>query len=119
MIGYSSIDFHPDGLLLGTGAVDSTLRIWDVKSGTIATQFSDFSGKVTSLSFSENGYYVAAASECNLVKIWDLRKLANIHTIELPDMASKVKFDESAQFLGVSHGHSVRYVNFCLIKACF
>jgi pre-mRNA-processing factor 19 len=108
MLGYSSIDFHPDGLLLGTGTVDSTLKIWDVKSGTIATTFSDFSGKVASLSFSENGYYLATASECNLVKIWDLRKLANIHTIEVPDMVSKVRFDASAQFLGVSHGQSVR-----------
>lgn len=37
-------------------------------------------GAVTSISFSENGYYLATASGDSL-KLWDLRKLKNIRTI--------------------------------------
>lgn len=36
---------------------------------------------VTSISFSENGYFLATAAG-DSVKLWDLRKLKNIKTIE-------------------------------------
>ena len=39
------------------------------------------SAAVTSISFSENGYYLATAAG-ESVKLWDLRKLKNIKTIE-------------------------------------
>lgn len=39
------------------------------------------SAAVTSISFSENGYYLATAAG-DSVKLWDLRKLKNIKTIE-------------------------------------
>ena len=39
------------------------------------------SAPVTSISFSENGYFLATAAG-ESVKLWDLRKLKNIKTIE-------------------------------------
>ena len=29
--GYTSVEFHPDGLILGAGTKDSTVRIWEVR----------------------------------------------------------------------------------------
>ncbi|CAG8483880.1 8425_t:CDS:2 [Ambispora leptoticha] len=102
--GYSAVEFHPDGLILGTGTKDSVVRIWDIKSQTNVASFDGHSGRITSLSFSENGYHLATASEDNLVKLWDLRKLNNFKTITLPDTVkaiNKVTWDLSGQYLAV------------------
>ncbi|KAG9301167.1 hypothetical protein G9A89_012550 [Geosiphon pyriformis] len=107
--GYSSVEFHPDGLILGTGTNDSVVRIWDMKSQTNVASFEGHTGRVTSLSFSENGYYLATASEDNLVKLWDLRKLDNFKTITLGEGAkvNKVAWDLSGNYLAAG-GTDVR-----------
>lgn len=51
-------------------------RIWEIRQAKSAASFDGHAAPVTSLSFSENGYYLAsAAADC--VKLWDLRKLKN------------------------------------------
>ncbi|KAE8242789.1 hypothetical protein A4X13_0g7008, partial [Tilletia indica] len=74
---YSSFAFHPDGGLLAAGTRGGVVRVWNVATGTKASTFrTQLSGDLHSLSFSENGYYlaVAAASSAD-VEVWDLRKV--------------------------------------------
>ncbi|KAL1526962.1 hypothetical protein AB1Y20_015651 [Prymnesium parvum] len=100
--GYTCTGFHPDGLILGTGAA-AVVRIWDVKSQTNLANFEGHAGVVSCLAFSENGYYLATGSADTTVKIWDLRKLKDIHTIaaEGATAISSVAFDYSGAFLAV------------------
>ncbi|KAJ3413426.1 hypothetical protein HDV05_008067 [Chytridiales sp. JEL 0842] len=110
--GYNSISFHPDGLLIGTGTNTGVVRIWEAKSGNNVTSFSGHEGKISSISFSENGYYLATTSGAqSVVKLWDLRKLTNFHTIDLAphgvSSVTKAAFDSSAQYLGVAAGSSI------------
>ncbi|CAG8579554.1 3908_t:CDS:2 [Acaulospora morrowiae] len=107
--GYSTVEFHPDGLILGTGTNDSVVRIWDVKSQQNVASFPNHTGRVTSISFSENGYYLATASEDNLVKLWDLRKLSNFQTLTVDTDAkvNKVVWDYSGHYLAIG-GTDVR-----------
>ncbi|CEP09201.1 hypothetical protein [Parasitella parasitica] len=107
--GYTSIAFHPDGMLLGVGTTNSVVQIWDVKSQTIAANFGDHTGKISALAFSENGYIVATASEDNLVKIWDLRKLSNTKTFDLDEgyKVESLAFDDYGQYLAIG-GNDVR-----------
>jgi pre-mRNA-processing factor 19 len=54
-------------------------------------------------------YIVATASEDNLVKIWDLRKLSNTKTFTLDDgyKVQSLAFDDYGQYLAVG-GNDVR-----------
>jgi len=99
----SCIAFHPDGLILGTGTTDSVLRIWDVKTQKNVATFEGHTGSVSSISFSENGYYLASAAQ-NEVKLWDLRKLKNFQsvTLEEGDVVNSVEWDYSGTYLAVA-----------------
>lgn len=70
---------------------------------------SGHSGAITSMSFSENGYYLATAADDACVKLWDLRKLKNFKTLQL-DEGYQIKdlcFDQSGTYLAIA-GTDVR-----------
>lgn len=63
-------------------------------------------GAVTSISFSENGYYLAT-SGADGVKLWDLRKLLNFKDLSAGEAVASVAFDHSGLFLA-SAGSELR-----------
>jgi pre-mRNA-processing factor 19 len=96
------IQFHPDGLIFGTGNAESgSIQIWDIKSQQVAAKLDKHKASTTHLSFSENGYYLASSSSDNSVKIWDLRKLDCIQSLEFASSVRTAVFDYSGVYLGV------------------
>ena len=88
---------------------------------SLSLSFQGHKSPITSMCFSENGYYLSTtSSDANEgVKLWDLRKLQNFHTIDVSDQASGQKFgkkppgvfaqfDKSGAFLAVGCGKSVQ-----------
>jgi len=68
-------------------------------------KFAGHAGLITSMSFSENGYYLAT-SATDGVKLWDLRKLKNFRTLTPYEGAgaggcASVDFDRSGLYLTV------------------
>jgi len=100
--GIKCLSFHPDGLILGTGAQDCVVQIWDIKQQKKVGSLQGHNGPVVDLSFSGNGYYLATAQN-NSIKMWDLRKSTNLLTIDLEDFnLSAIEFDDSGTYLAAA-----------------
>jgi len=108
------IRFHPDGLLVGTGTSDGIIRLWDVKDkGKNAANFTGHKSKITSIAFSENGFFMASASADNTLKMWDLRKLKDLMTFQFPEsdvVPQSVNFDYSGVYLICAGDHIRTFV---------
>ena len=93
------MSFHPDGVIFGTGTASNLVRMWDTKTcGNVAT-FEGHTGVVNSVSFSENGYHMASASDDGSVRVWDLRKLKVLREVAVEGKARSVAFDASGKYL--------------------
>ncbi|TEB35129.1 nuclear matrix protein NMP200 [Coprinellus micaceus] len=80
--------FTPDGTLFALGTPNSTIHIYDVRTGAIAASLTPPDATpftVNTLSFSENGYHLAAPSSHSTVAIWDLRHEKAAASIGLGD----------------------------------
>src|SRR5262249_17462973 len=69
--GVSRLTYDRHGKRLA-GALDTTLRIWDVATGKPAAPLHGHSKRVTGLAFDAGGHRIAAAAEDGTTKIWDL-----------------------------------------------
>lgn len=98
-LALSCVKFHPDGHLIAVGGSDAQIKIFDVKTGSIAATFGT-SGPLRALFFSENGTWMASVVESSSsVSIWDLRKSAEVKVLETGNRVDSIDWDYTGQFL--------------------
>jgi pre-mRNA-processing factor 19 len=108
---FSACQVHPDGRIFATGTQGSKngVCVWDISERQQVHMFEGHTDGVTSISFSDNGYYMASGSKDGTARIWDLRKLKCKEELRLVEDApvNAVQFDDSGSYLACSAGEKI------------
>jgi len=60
-------------LILATGSMDNTAKLWDVETGKELVTLKGHNGEIISLNFSSEGDRVITGSFDNTARVWDVQ----------------------------------------------
>ncbi|MBD2568630.1 protein kinase domain-containing protein [Anabaena lutea] len=67
-----SVAYSPDGQTLASGSRDTTIKLWDVKTGNLLQTLTGHSYTVWSVAYSPNGQTLASGSSDKTIKLWNV-----------------------------------------------
>jgi glucose repression regulatory protein TUP1 len=94
-----SVCFSPDGNFLATGAEDKVIRVWDIKSRQIKTQFTGHEQDIYSLDYARNGLMIASGSGDRTVRLWDVRSGKQKMSLLIDDGVTTVAISPDNRFV--------------------
>ncbi len=79
-----ALAFNSGGTLLASGGRDSTIKLWDIRSGSELRSLAGHLSNVTSLAFSRDGRTLVSGSLDATIKFWDVETGRESRTIRRP-----------------------------------
>ncbi|KAI7974215.1 hypothetical protein EIK77_004967 [Talaromyces pinophilus] len=77
----NSVVFSPDSQRVASGSKDTTIKLWDAKTGSELQTLRGHSDSVISVAFSPDGETVASGSSDYTVKLWDAKTGSELQTL--------------------------------------
>src|SRR6266700_1277274 len=66
-----AVALSPDGTRIASGGNDSTVQVWNAKTGKLLLLYTGHTGTVYTLAWSPDGTRIASGSDDSTVQIWD------------------------------------------------
>ena len=107
----SSIEIHPDGLIVAMGLVNGKVVIYDLRTQELAIELEAPAARpVSRIEFSNKGMYLAVSwQNADFMRVYSLHKQCAYVDITAPGCSfDTFAFDRFGQFLLVSAGNNIR-----------
>ena len=78
----TSMSMDSTSSLLGSGATDGVVRVWDIENNYCTHQFKGSKGVVTLLQFHPKKLHLFSSADDLLIKVWDLETSTLIHNLK-------------------------------------
>jgi WD40 repeat protein/class 3 adenylate cyclase len=99
----NSVAFDLQGEMLASGSDDSTVKLWEARSGKLLRTLEGHRGKVWSVAFNPKGETLASASQDKTVKLWEVQSGKLLRTLVGHHAAmNTVTFDPQGEMLAGS-----------------
>ena len=102
----ASLDFSPDGSMLASGSLDSTVKVWNVATWATGATLEGHSERINKVAFVPGGK-LAAVSFSGTVGLWDVSTKSRISTIET-DAKGAVAFSPDGALLASPSSWAVK-----------
>lgn len=109
----NALNFQPFTNFFVSGSADSSLSIWDMRTGLTVQTFYGHLNSVNDAQFSIGGQYISSCDSDGIMKVWDIRMVQEVLSIDTGEnIAHSVAFDKNAKVVavGCSDGE-IRMVN--------
>jgi WD40 repeat protein len=103
---FTAIAFSPNGYYLATAGLDTTARVWEIRSGLEVSRVNheDIVGEIA---FSPDGRCFATASEDKTAQVWETETGRRIACLQHEDSVCNIAFCMGGQFLISTTGSKV------------